>query len=229
MFNIISKILDAMKTNSQMDAMYNESKQLLMDSDYVFRYSVNRFRHRDKVSENINVHDYDKKINQAEISIRKKAILHLLMESEVKASTSVLTLALISHDMERIGDYSKNIYDLSEEYSDSIDLGQYNADLNEIEAIIFEELRLSIKHFEGNPKQVHEGISRSLTEANVLIEKNLKLAKDNADNSGLANNRDLINFVMYLRFLKRVSSHLRNVSTSYHNPIDRIGFNIEEN
>jgi len=36
---------------------------------------------------------------------------------------------------------------------------------------------------------------------------------------------DAAAMALYIRFLKRVNSHLRNITTSVVNPFDRIGFN----
>jgi len=36
---------------------------------------------------------------------------------------------------------------------------------------------------------------------------------------------DAASLTLYIRFLKRVNSHLRNIITSVVNPFDRIGFN----
>jgi hypothetical protein len=39
---------------------------------------------------------------------------------------------------------------------------------------------------------------------------------------------DAAALALYIRFLKRVNSHLRNVTTSVSNPFDRIGFNPKQ-
>ncbi len=74
----------------------------------------------------------DRTINKAERSVRKNVLKHLAVSGGDHA-VSALVLTSIIIDIERIGDYSKNIIELARKGPESPDLGDAEEDLNRVE------------------------------------------------------------------------------------------------
>jgi len=126
-------------------------------------------------------------------------------------------------DIERIGDYTKNIYDLARSHPKRLKAGSLEAKLQEIEAHITEVFTHAIEAF----KEGDEELARQ-----VMEEYKEEISTDCDDMAG-----DVISgkvsdlespeaaaVVLYVRFLKRIGSHSRNIATSIVNPFHRIGY-----
>lgn len=220
------KIFATFQQDKDITALYEISKDIMTKAEIMMIYAIDRLRHRNTISESIDIYEKDKEINAAEIDIRRRIFIYLTVNQPNKKYNVAMIMSLISHDMERIGDYSKNISDLSDRYKDSLEFGKFNNPIKVIENLVLNEFSAVNSHFMGSSERIHKSIGEGLTECNNNIEALLKEVHDNADETGLPNEQ-IITLIMYLRFLKRISSHLRNITSSYTNPIDRIGFKIE--
>jgi len=163
----------------------------------------------------------DKLINKYERDIRRKVVTHLSVQgSESIAAGLVLSTVIV--DVERIGDYIKNIVDLTEMHPEKLNAGDMNGTLHDIE--------LALKRtFEKAPICIEEGdedlaldiytatkeIGRTCDE---FIKRLICDDQKKMDCSGVAV------FALYFRYLKRINAHLRNIISSVINPYDRIGF-----
>ncbi|MFQ6676192.1 MAG: PhoU domain-containing protein, partial [Fidelibacterota bacterium] len=126
-------------------------------------------------------------------------------------------------DMERIGDYCKNILDLARVHPERLFVPSYEEQLEDIQKEIktrfnntievlrkqdVEKAREMMKTFKAEIARICDKIDDDLVEGKV---KGLSPG----DSAALA---------LYVRYLKRISAHLNNIVTSVVNPFDRIGF-----
>ena len=227
MFEGWKSIFYAFQEDTAINDIYQLSKDMMASSQAMFKYSVASLRNKESLAEKRDIPEEDKKLNALEAEVRKHLFIYLTIDRAVKNHRAVLVTSLISHDIERIGDYSKNIYYLGEKYQDSQKFGKFDGSLSEIESELLTEFDNSVKYFQDFDEGEHKSASAHLTSANEKIEALLRELQDSPENSGL-DTKVIISLVLYLRFLKRISSHLRNVATSYYNPVDRIGFKVEE-
>jgi phosphate uptake regulator len=129
-------------------------------------------------------------------------------------------------DIERIGDYTKNIVELAIAHPGKLEGGKFEKDLLRVEASVEDNLVRTRSCFETGDKK----------SALKLLEE-YKWVNDVCDDSltGLIRNDDkdirpgdAVALGIYFRWLKRINSHLRNIITSVVNPFDRIGFEPKE-
>ena len=126
-------------------------------------------------------------------------------------------------DIERIGDYSKNILDLAIYYPEKLNTKHLHPELHEIEQVVksrfdktidainTEDIELANKLLKGFKKQV--------TTASDRIVNNIISGELNLDTGSEA-----AAVALYARYLKRIGSHLKNITTTVINPIDSIGY-----
>jgi phosphate transport system protein len=169
---------------------------------------------------NLDIYKTDKTINKSEREIRKDILTHLIMfdKAEIPAG---LALASIVIDIERIGDYTKNIADLANHHKEKLSGGGFEAVLASIEERIDLFFQTTLKAFPDSnvdlARQVVNGyreVSKDCTITTIAL----------INGAGEFNTSDAVTLGLYLRFLKRIGAHLFNICTSLVNPFHRIGF-----
>jgi phosphate uptake regulator len=155
--------------------------------------------------------------------VRRKIITHFSLQNNFNDISNIMVLMNMIVDIERIGDYSKNILDLAIYYPEKLNTKTLHPELHEIEQVVklrfdktvdaikTEDVELASKLIKGFKKQVTTASDRIVN--NIISgELNIKSGSESAA------------IVLYARYLKRIGSHLKNITTTIINPIDSIGY-----
>ena len=172
----------------------------------------------EELVEEIKKKDY--LLNHYDKSIRKKIYEHVaLSEKEDQELYTSLMLFSIVGDIERLGDYTKNMFEVitSADLSDE----KMNAILKRMFENIDNLFTKTIKAYKVSEvsvaKEINDEYFKYKTELDEIIEK---LIVENDFTSPAA-------YALFFRFLKRVGAHLMHISTSISNPIDQIGYYVD--
>lgn len=184
--------------------------------------------HRDAVSalhgEGIlvaDIYERDRQLNKYERSVRRKILTHLSISPKADLNSGLVITAIVI-DIERIGDYTKNIVELAAGLPEAFDGGELHDEILDIERIVdamFENLAPAL--IESDEK-LARGILRSHKSVSGRVERGLQLLRSDQVLKGQSGKA--VSAALYLRYLKRVSAHLKNVATSVVNPFHRIGY-----
>ena len=162
--------------------------------------------------------DFDKTLNRTERAVRRELLVHGTVRGAEVDQGLVLAYMSVAKDIERIGDYCKNIWDLADL---GIDLGSDpdTSELKEYAAEVAEVLGSGSTAFiEQDQDAVHEMIPRLWEmgkDFDVQVGKYVK-----SDEPGhVAAPRALL-----FRYMKRIASHLSNILSSVVMPVDRLDF-----
>ena len=163
----------------------------------------------------------DRQINLTEIEIRRELLVHISVHGTTDAGEMLVFMNMIK-DLERIGDYNKNIFDLALEgvsFSGAEDLEQilgFRDELSSRIALMGEILD-----------------TRDEDRARAYIERSDQLRREF---DGLVN--ELVHATapalvavpraLLYRFLKRVAAHCANVVTAVVMPVDRLDYFDED-
>jgi len=163
----------------------------------------------------------DRQINVTEIEIRRELLVHISVHGTADAAEMLVFMNMIK-DLERIGDYNKNIFDLALEgvsFSGAEDLEQilgFRDELSSRIALMGEILD-----------------TRDEDRARAYIERSDQLRREF---DGLVN--ELVHATapalvavpraLLYRFLKRVAAHCANVVTAVVMPVDRLDYFDED-
>jgi len=131
-------------------------------------------------------------------------------------------LVSIVIDIERIGDYTKNIVELAAGLPEAFDGGELSEEFLDLERIVdkmFADLMPALVDSDGD---LARGILRSHKSVSGRVERGLQLLRSDQILKGQSGKA--VTAALYLRYLKRVSAHLKNVATSVVNPYHRIGY-----
>jgi phosphate uptake regulator len=161
----------------------------------------------------------DKLINKYERDIRRKVVTHLsVQKGEGVAAGLVLSTVIV--DVERIGDYVKNIVDLTEMHPGDFKDQEIKEVLNQIETSLKNTFKVTRVSIEDGNEDVALELYHETREIGLLCDEKIKsLVKAEIDygTRGIA-------YALYFRYLKRINAHLRNIVSSVINPYDRIGY-----
>ncbi len=133
-----------------------------------------------------------------------------------------LVLTAIVIDVERIGDYTKNIVELASAISTpfhGLELHDEVVEIEQIMASLFDDI---IPALEESDVDRARGIMHSQAILASKEDEQLRRLCSGEVLSGHSGHAATV--AIYLRYLKRVSAHLKNMATSVVNPYYRIGF-----
>jgi Na+/phosphate symporter len=218
---MIKEILSVFRSSTLMDRAFQRSYDMLDLTYKMFLSSKEILRETDNAQVEIDLSDEDLEVNKYQREVRKDVFNHLIL-TEGEQLSSGLVLVSIVIDIERIGDYTKNIVEIAQNHPEPLHGGIFEDDLMKLEDAVDENFRRTIDVF----KHSDEGAAREFIKEFKWISKTSDLhmmalvqAKDSSIASGSA-----VALALYFRSLKRINGHLRNVITSVINPFHRIGY-----
>jgi phosphate transport system protein len=204
-----------------MEQAVEASYQMLKDDWEMFNEAVKSLRESDTAEVGINIEEKDIKINKYEREVRKKVLTHLAV-NDVSDLNIGLVLISIVIDIERIGDYTKNIVELAQNHPGRLVFNPWENDLKNIEETIAKNFGVLIQALEQSDEKLAKNLLDELWKVKKQCDAfNNSLLKDDQLKLKV---RDAVALALYLRYLKRVASHLMNVATSIVNPFHKIGY-----
>jgi phosphate uptake regulator len=212
-------IISLLKGASLCQEAFEESLQMLETSYGMFTDAVAALHKEGALVDDI--YERDRQLNKFERSVRRKILTHFSVSSKPDVNLGLVITAIVI-DIERIGDYAKNISELATELQGPFDALELNMEIRHLERLVdgnFADLLLAL---EQSDEERARGILERHKEVSGTVERHLKSLRMGAhisEDSGLA-----VTTALYLRYLKRMSAHLKNVATSVVNPYHRIGF-----
>jgi len=168
-----------------------------------------------------DIYERDRQINRYERDVRRKILTHLSVSPKPDINLGLVVTA-IAVDIERIGDLTKNIAELAAGSPEKFNGGELQEEIRELEVIVNRMFRDIGPALEGLDEEMARAVIRDHKELSGRVEKGIQLLRTEKALAGQAGRA--VTAALYLRYLKRVSAHLKNVATSVVNPYDRIGF-----
>jgi len=218
---MIREILQLLnRDNLQVQAL-SECYEMLDMCHTMVSASVESLRHSDTAAVAVDIYEMDQKLNAFERGVRRKVMTHLSLGHTADISSG-LTLDSIVIDLERIGDYSKNIYDLAVNHPSRLDAGEHETALRDVEASALEKFERSVTAFktgdDEEARKLMEEYKEDISRKTRAIETILVTGETELPVG------DAVTVALYVRFLKRIAAHSRNLISSLVNPFDRIGY-----
>jgi len=216
------EIISVFKKDNLYQQAFDEACEMLETDGKMYVASVESLRKSDTAEMELDIYGLDKEVNRSERDVRKKVMKHLMLSGDTQLNSG-LALVSVVIDIERIGDYTKNIYDLARSHPKRLKAGSLEEKLCEVEVHIAQVFEHAAKAF----KEGDENLARQVMEE--YKEEISTDCDDMADDIITGKVSDLeapeaAAVVLYARFLKRIGSHSRNIATSIVNPFHRIGY-----
>ena len=160
----------------------------------------------------------DQRVNDGEREIRRDLVVHASVVGAIDTPAILVYMSIVK-DIERIGDYGKNLRDLGK---DGVDLSEFPA---------WRDLRLEVSQMIADSAEIFG--SRDHERATALLVRGDELL-DEFDTavSALVRGEDdrpyAVGRALAARYLKRIVAHLTNVLSAVVMPIDRLDYFDED-
>jgi len=219
---MFKQIFEIFKSDSLYEQALRECHEMLDIDLSMFKASRNSLRNSDSAEIDIDIYEMDKKINEFERDVRRKVMTHLAIGGKDDIGSGLVLVSVVI-DIERIGDYTKNIYDLAVNHPKKLNGGSVEDRLAKIENISFNLFEESTQAFKNQDIEKARSLMGDYKE-------NISSQSDKITNEII---RGQINDLetgtaaavgLYARYLKRIAAHSRNLISSIVNPFERIGY-----
>lgn len=220
---MFEKFKELFSSENLLDAAYNTTLTMLEFDHKMFLASSETLREKDTAELPFNIYQTDRKINKYEREVRRNVLTHLTIAGTQNIVPGLVLVSIVI-DVERIGDYTKNIAELAMKHPARLKAGRFEKELTEIEDTIRDHFPKVIKVLSNQDKE----LGRSMMQLeNVTAKKSDKIVSEiiskETRNKSLTT-EDAVVLALYVRFLKRTNGHLNNITTAIVNPFPRIGF-----
>ncbi len=216
MFN---NLLGFLKGKDFLTSVLSDFEAMLVDAESMFAAvktvlidGVEDASVRDKI------YSVDKKINDLERNIRKRIVEHLALQPSVDVPMCLILMSVVK-DAERLGDYAKNLFEVSELMDGTMDKELFKKFFGEADAQIMELAQKTRSAFLGSD----EARAREL----FALERDIVFKSEAALNtlaSGDLSANQSVCFTLIARYFKRIAAHLMNIGSSVIVPIDKLDF-----
>ena len=219
---MFKQIFEIFKSDSLYEQALGECHEMLAIDKTMLEASVKSLRNSDSAEIDIDIYAMDKKINEFERDVRRKVMTHLAIGGKDDIGSGLVLVSVVI-DIERIGDYTKNIYDLAVNHPKKLNGGSLEDCIAEIEKTVLGLFEESINAFKN----------QNIEKARLLMDqykKNISTQADEITNEivmGKISDLDVGSASavgLYSRYLKRIAAHSRNIISSVVNPFERIGY-----
>ena len=219
---MFKQIFEIFKSDSLYEQALGECHEMLDIDLTMFKASIKSLRKSDTAEIDINIFEMDKKINEFERDVRRKIMTHLAIGGKEDIGSGLVLVSVVI-DIERIGDYTKNIHDLAVNHPKKLDGGSIEDRLTKIEKISLNLFEESIAAFKNKNIKKASGLmgdyKENISKQSDAITNDIIAGKIGDLEIGTASAVGL-----YARYLKRIAAHSRNLISSIVNPFERIGY-----
>ena len=221
---MIKEIFDLFRKTSPLNQAFERSREMLLHDQEMFDAAVHSLRERDDARIAVDVYAKDQIINAYEREVRRKVFTHLALAGE-KDLNAGLVLVSVVIDIERIGDYAKNIVELAVHHPQRLQCGAFEIDVAKMETTVKTMFRLLLESLPGNDEAKAREVMSEHWWINRKADDLITTMLEKPDIG--VSIREAVATALYIRYLKRISAHLKNVASSVVNPFDRIGYRGE--
>lgn len=173
--------------------------------------------------ERSRIYDQDVKVNKLERAIRKQVIAHLSLRANTANLPYCLLLMSLVKDVERLGDYAKNLSEVQDIRSDPLPDDAIVAELREIRAGVESAFAATAEVFGTSDRERAVALIRRGRDISKRCEALIvRIAASDYDaNTAVAT-------VLGTRYYKRIGAHVLNVLSSVVMPLHKLDYYDED-
>ena len=190
----------------------------------MFRESLKLLRDGEPAEARLSIYEEDRIVNERQMEVRRKVLRYLAITGTVDLLPGLVLISIVI-DIERIGDYTKNITELAMAQPGKLTCGSFETRVRNLEETVerlFCEVRpLLTSSNRQAARELCDDCSWIRKGADDILTELIKGADESLSRGQTAA------IALYVRYLKRVGAHLLNILSSIVNPFERIGYREE--
>lgn len=215
------EIYEIWRRDNSLNIALARSLEMLERTHAMFHESVKILRHGASARAGYNVYEEDRTINAYQIEVRQKVLRYLAVTGSMDLIPGLVLINIVI-DIERLGDYTKNITELAAVQPGELHCGRFEDRVRQMEQIVEKLFSEAQSILRASNRQE----ARRLIDESYQIRRNAdrivsELIEREDDSLGRTQTAAI---ALYVRYLKRLGAHLLNILSSVVNPFERIGF-----
>lgn len=219
---MFKEILKAITGKSLIVSMCEEFIKMLQTTHRMYEMTLPVFEGTQTVSKALGkeIHDIDVTVNQAERTIRKQILEHLSLGS-VRDVPFCLILMSTTKDVERIGDFVKNLHETAEWLGEPlvVDSDTYGKELLEMLTDLNASFPNVIRAFRDSERELgHKVLRKEVAFSDRCDDMIERLVNDSLPT------RRAVCYTLLARHVKRINAHLSNVASAVVMPLHKLDF-----
>lgn len=221
---IFKDILNIWKSDNLLAQAWDDSIKMLSLSNDIFVQSIQYFNSGENIDAVKALKKEDQSVNDYYQLVRRKVLTHYSIDKPPVETSGGLALVNMVVDIERIGDYCKNISDLTLIKSGPMDFGELRDDIKSIETEVESRFTKTIQAIQDQDEALADHLLNSYKKMVTKVSDKIvrKIASGEITLNDSAQGACI---VLYARYLKRIGAHLKNITSTIVNPYDKIGYN----
>jgi len=221
--SIFREIVNLWKSEDLLSQAWDESYKMMMLSNEIFTQAIKYLREGENQDIIKALKKRDVEINIFQRDVRRKVVTHYAISQDIDDLPNGLVLLNMVVDVERVGDYTKNILDLALNHPNIIKSEEFSEDLYHVEQEVISRFGKTIEAIHTQDADVARSMMVSYKETLTSVSDDIV----NGCISGeitLGDESKTVSLALYARYLKRIGAHLKNITTVLINPFDAVGY-----
>ena len=221
--SVFKDIVKLWNSDDLLSQAWDESYKMMVLSNEIFNQAIKYLRNGENKETIIALKKRDMEINAYQKNVRRKVVTHYAVSQDINDLPNGLVLLNMVVDVERVGDYTKNILDLALNHPNTIRSEDFSEDLHHVENEVIERFRKTLEAIHTQDADVARNLMKTYKETLTNVSDTIV----NGCISGeirLGNECQTVALALYARYLKRIGAHLKNITTVLVNPFDAVGY-----
>jgi len=220
---MFKNLLSFWKGKDFLSQVLGEFEQMLSDTEEMYLSVRDKLfsGEKDKGLKD-RIYKIDRGVNKIEKDIRKRIIAHLSVQAAVDVPACLVLMSVVK-DAERLGDYAKNLFEVTEMIKKPLDKNLFKDLFGDLDKKVEKTFKKTKEAFIESDEKLAKEILRLETD----VMKKCDAAIDKLANSELDTNT-AVSLTLIARYLKRTVAHLTNISSSVILPISHLDFYDEK-
>ena len=221
--SVFKDIVKLWNADNLLSQAWDESYKMMMLSNEIFTQAIKYLREGENKETIKALKKRDVEINIFQRDVRRKVVTHYAISQDIDDLPSGLVLLNMVVDVERVGDYTKNILDLALNHPNIIKSEEFSEDLYHVEQEVISRFRKTLEAIHTQDADVARSMMLTYKETLTSVSDNIV----NGCISGkitLGDESKTVSLALYARYLKRIGAHLKNITTVLINPFDAVGY-----
>jgi len=221
--SVFKDIVKLWNADNLLSQAWDESYKMMMLSNEIFTQAIKYLREGENQDIIKALKKRDVEINVFQRDVRRKVVTHYAISQDIDDLPNGLVLLNMVVDVERLGDYTKNILDIALNHPNIIKSEEFSEDLYHVEQEVISRFSKTIEAIHTQDADVARSMMVSYKETLTGVSDDIV----NGCISGkitLGDESKTVSLALYARYLKRIGAHLKNITTVLINPFDAVGY-----
>ncbi len=221
---MLQELLKIFKSGDALSGMANDfAKMLKLSCEMTATAGAIYFHEPVEAGDRTRIYEKDVEVNKLERTIRKRVVTHVSTHGNTPDLPYCLLLMSLVKDVERIGDYAKNVSEVIDIYSGDLPDDDVLAELREIRTGVESALEEAGRVFRQSDREAALGLLRKgkdyAERSDRLLSRVAGLDYDSGKTTAL---------ILGARYYKRIGGHLLNVLSSVVMPLHKVDYYDED-